>query len=280
MRDLGKNLKDCSINSATLGFQWPVRKTVDAIARTGFGHCAIWRQELEGESINSVAQHIHDAGLKVTGYCRSAYLPADEANSRLAAINVNKRLMDDAKSLGAEYFPLVVGSSRHLAIARGQVAEALPELLEHGKSIDLKLAIEPMHPMYAADRGCINTLSHALDVCDAVEGQTRNPFLGVLLDVYHTWWDPNLVHDIARAGAQKRIFGFHVNDWLNPTTDILSDRGMMGDGVIEIQAIRGMVEAAGFSGPVEVEIFSANNWWKRPVEDTLNVCTERLKNCV
>ncbi len=284
MRDLARNLKICSINTATLGFQKPIRETVDAIAHAGFGHCAPWRNELANESARSVAQHIRDAGLKVTGYCRSYSLPAPDAKKRKAAIEDNKKMMEVAAVLGAEYFPLVVGSlpegSKSMADARKQVMDALPQLLEHAKSIGVKLAMEPMHPMFAADRGCFNTLGHVLDICDAIEGNTRNPFMGALFDVYHTWWDPNLTHELARAGSQNRIFGFHVSDWLNPTPDMLSGRGMMGDGIIDIRGIRGHVEAAGFTGPVEVEIFSEKNWWKNPVEDTLKVCVERLATVV
>jgi sugar phosphate isomerase/epimerase len=156
------------------------------------------------------------------------------------------------------------------------VLDALPDLLTYAKRSGIKLAIEPLHPIYAADRSCILTLAQALDICDAVEGTTREPSLGILLDVYHTWWDPALPHEITRAGAQRRIFAFHVNDWLLETCDPLNDRGMMGDGVIDIRGVRGLTEAAGFSGPVEVEIFSTNDWWKRKPEDTLRIIASRL----
>ena len=280
MRDLGHNLHACSINTATLGFRAPIRTVIDDVARAGFGHIAPWRRELEGQSVAAVSQHIRDAGLEVTGYCRSSYLPAATAQQRRASIEDNKQAIDDAAALGAESFVLVVGSlpegSKNLAEARKQVIDALPELLAHARSVDVKLSLEPMHPVYAADRGCISRLSQALDICDAVEGTTRTPFLGVLIDVYHVWWDPNLMHDIARAGAEHRIFGFHVNDWLATTRDPLNDRGMMGDGVIDIRAIRGHVESAGFSGPVEVEIFSVHNWWNRPAQDILRIAAARL----
>jgi sugar phosphate isomerase/epimerase len=284
MRDLAKNFRVCSINTATFGFQKPIRETVDLIARSGFGHCAPWRNELEGESVRAVAKHIRDSGLRVTGYCRSFYLPASDDRKRKKAIADNKKMMEDAFVLGAEYFPLVAGSlpegSKSLADARKQVMDALPELLQHAKAIGIKIAIEPMHPVFAADRGCFNTLGHVLDICDAIEGQTRTPHLGALFDVYHTWWDPNLHYEIARAGSQNRIFGFHVNDWLNPTKNILSGRGMMGDGVIDIRGIRGIVEGAGYNGPIEVEIFSEDHWWKTPPEETVIMCIERLHTVV
>jgi sugar phosphate isomerase/epimerase len=160
--------------------------------------------------------------------------------------------------------------------ARWPGAQPRGELAEHGRKCGVRIALEPLHPVYAADRSCLSLLSEALDICDAIEGNAADPWLGVLVDVYHTWWDPNLRRDIARAGGSRRIFGFHVCDWLVPTVDVLNDRGMMGDGVIDIPAIREAVEGAGYAGPVEVEIFSSGNWWKRPMAETLKACRARL----
>ncbi len=278
------NLAHCAINTATLGFAASLKEKIDAIANAGYGHISPWRRECEGQNINQLAKQIRDAGLQVPGYYRSTFLPAADETARRAAIDDNKRAMDDAITLGAEYFPLVVGSmpagSKHLNDARKQVINALPELLSHGKRNGIKLAIEPLHPVYAADRSCILTMGQALDICDAVEGNVREPSLGILLDVYHTWWDPNLTHEIARAGSQHRLFAFHVNDWLLATKDPLNDRGMMGDGVIDIRGIRGLVEAAGFTGPVEVEIFSDSDWWTKPMQDVLRITAARLGSVV
>jgi sugar phosphate isomerase/epimerase len=175
---------------------------------------------------------------------------------------------------------MVVGSlpqgSRDLGAARQQVREATAELAEYGRTCGVKLALEPLHPVYAADRSCLTLLSEALDWCDSIEGETLDPFVGVAIDCYHVWWDPNLARDIARAGKARRIFAFHVCDWLVPTLDVLNDRGMMGDGVIDITSIRTRMEEAEYQGPVEVEIFSSENWWKRPAEETLRVCRERM----
>ena len=146
--------------------------------------------------------------------------------------------------------------------------------MAHLKQANMPLAIEPLHPAYAADRACVNTTRQALDICDALD-PARSGALGVALDVYHIWWDPELLPQIARAG-KGRLLAFHVCDWLVPTKDILNDRGMMGDGVIDVPMIRGLVESGGYSGPVEVEIFSAENWWKKPMSETLQVCRERL----
>jgi sugar phosphate isomerase/epimerase len=280
MRDLGAQPEFCAINTATLGFQVPVNEVIEAVARAGFGGIALWRREVEGGDVAALARRIRDAGLQVPGYCRSTYIPAATRDEFDANVEANRRAIDDAAILGAHSFVMVVGSlpkgSKDILAARAQVADASAVLFEYGKAANVRLALEPLHPVYAADRSCLSLLSEALDMCDAIEGPTDDPWLGTLIDVYHTWWDPNLSRDIARAGAAKRIFGFHVCDWLVPTHDALNDRGMMGDGVIDIPAIRGRVETAGYAGLVEAEIFSSANWWKRPMEETLHVCRERF----
>ena len=141
----------------------------------------------------------------------------------------------------------------------------------------MPLAIEPLHPAYAADRACVNTTKQALDICDRLDPQ-RTGMLGVALDVYHIWWDPEVLAQIARAG-RDRLLAFHVCDWLVPTRDILNDRGMMGDGVIDIKGLRAAVEAAGFAGYCEIEIFS-NDWWQRPMDEVLRTCIERHRSVV
>uniref|UniRef100_UPI0037832233 sugar phosphate isomerase/epimerase family protein n=1 Tax=Aestuariivirga sp. TaxID=2650926 RepID=UPI0037832233 len=219
-------------------------------------------------------------GLKVPGYCRSTFIPAADRAGFLANIEANRRAIADAATLGANSFVMVVGGlpagSKDIAAARAQVAEATAVLLEHGKAHGVRIALEPLHPVYAADRSCLSLVSEALAICDAIEGKADDPWLGVCLDVYHIWWDPGRSAAIARAGAERRIFGFHVCDWLVPTEDVLNDRGMMGDGVIDVPQIRGEAEAAGYSGFIEVEIFSARNWWKRPMQETLEICRARL----
>ena len=278
------NFKCCAINTATLGFQCPIEQSIDAIAAAGFGGIAPWRREIEGQNVSAIAKHIRDAGLKVTGYCRSTYLPSLTAAGLQASIASNRRALDDAAVLGANSFVMVVGGlpegSKDLARARTQVAEGVMQLLEHGKKLGVRIALEPLHPVYTAERSCLALLSEALEMCQQIEGSIAEPSLGVCLDVYHVWWDPNLTRDIARAGVEKRIFGFHVCDWLVPTTDVLNDRGMMGDGVIDIPSIRALVEKAGYRGLTEVEIFSAQKWWKRPVAEILKVCAERLATSV
>ena len=276
VRELSHHLNSCSINTATLGFQAPIGPVVEAVAKAGIGMISPWRREIEGHDVKAIARHMRDAGLALSGYCRSTYIPAATKQEFRASIDANKRALDDAVVLGAPALVMVVGSlpagSKSLNAARQQVKEACSELAEYGRGLDVKLALEPLHPVYAADRSCLTLLSEALDWCDEI----ASPWVGVAIDCYHVWWDPNLKRDIARAGRDKRILAFHVCDWLVPTTDILNDRGMMGEGVIDIPAIRATVEASGYDGAVEVEIFSSTNWWKREMHDTLAVCRERL----
>jgi sugar phosphate isomerase/epimerase len=276
VRDLSRHLHDCSINTATLGFKRPIAEIIDAVAVAGFGQIAPWRREVEGHDVKAIGRRIRDAGLKLSGYCRSTYIPALTMAEFRANIEANKRALDDAATLGAPAFVMVVGSlpagSKDLASARNQVKEACAELAAYGASVGVGIALEPLHPVYAADRSCLTLLSEALDWCDVI----ASPFAGVAIDCYHVWWDPNLLEHIARAGRDKRILAFHVCDWLVPTTDVLNDRGMMGDGVIDIPAIRTAVESAGYAGAVEVEIFSSANWWIRDMTEILDVCRKRL----
>ena len=280
VRDLAKHPEFCSVNTATLGFQAPLSQVIEAVAHAGFGGIAPWRREVEGQDVRAIARQIRDAGLRVSGYCRSTYIPATSREEWQSNVRKNRETIADAALLGAATFVMVVGSlptgSRDLNDARTQVKEATAELLPFAKSVGVKLALEPLHPAYAADRSCLTLLSEALDWCDEIEGETADPWLGTCLDVYHTWWDPHVMRDIARAGNAKRIFNYHVCDWLVPTLDVLNDRGMMGDGAIDLIEFRRAVEAAGYNDFVEVEIFSAANWGQKPIAETLHVARQRF----
>jgi sugar phosphate isomerase/epimerase len=277
---LGGRLDLCSINTATLGHQTPIEQTIEAVVRAGFGVIAPWRRELEAQSAQRIGRRIRDAGLKVSGYCRSTYITAPNRAAFAANLDDNRRALDEAAALAASCFVTVVGGlpegSKDLAGARGQMVEGAARLLEHAKAAGVALALEPLHPMYCADRACLSTLEQALDVCEVLDPGGSGA-IGVAVDVYHVWWDPALEAQIARAGKRGRLLAFHVCDWLVPTRDLLLDRGMMGDGVVDIAHIRGLMELAGYAGPVEVEIFSQDNWWKRPPAETLRVCAERLQ---
>ena len=272
--------KDCAINTATLGFQAPIAEVIEVVARHGFAGIAPWRREIEGQDIKVIAKQIRNAGLRVTGYCRSTYIPAESRSVFEANIEDNKRALYDAAEIGAQSLVMVVGTLRDLNSARSQVRDGLGMLFEYAKALNVKLAVEPLHPVYAADRSCITLAEEALDLCAAIEGHSLRPMIGIYIDAYHLWWSVNLKRDIERAGIAKRIFGFHISDWLNPTVDVLNDRGMMGDGVIDLKSIRQMVEDAGYTGLVETEIFSANNWWKKPMDETLRAISERIKTSV
>ena len=164
--------------------------------------------------------------------------------------------------------------SRDLAGAREMVRDGLGLLLEYARSTGMPLAIEPLHPMYAADRACVNTLAQANALCDELSPDGADG-LGVAVDVYHVWWDPQLASEIMRAGERNRLYAYHICDWLVPTRDLLDDRGMMGDGVIDLPLIRRWMEAAGYRGMHEVEIFSSANWWKRDPDEVLATCRQR-----
>ena len=230
-----------------------------------------------GEDVSKVAHQLRDAGLAVSGYCRSTDYPAASPAQAAAAVADNRRALGDAAALGASCFVQVVGGlppgSRDLGGARRQVEDGVAALLEDGRRLGVSIALEPLHPMYAADRSCLSTLAQALDLCDRLDPDKLGG-LGVVLDAYHLWWDPDLMAGIARAGT--RIDALHVSDWLVPTRDLLLDRGMMGDGVIDLPAFRQAAEDAGYGGPVEVEIFSAADWWQRDPDTVLSTCQARL----
>ena len=279
MRDFSGDTALLSLNTATVRAQWTLEQCIDGCARHGIGGIAPWRDKLDECGADRAARLIREAGLRVSGLCRGGMFPAATRAGRQAALDDNRRAVDDAATIGAECLILVVGGlpegSKDIAGARMQVRDGIAALLDHSRAGGVPLAIEPLHPMYAADRACVNTLKQANDLCDAL-----GDGVGVAVDVYHVWWDPGLEAEIARAGAAGRILGFHVCDWLVPTTDLLLDRGMMGDGVIDIPKIRGWVEAAGYDGASEVEIFSQNDWWRRDADEVLATCIERHRTAV
>ncbi len=277
MRDLSADRALLSINTATLRPS-SLEQVIEACARAGITAISPWRDKVQECGLARAAALCRSHGLTVTGLCRGGMFPAADAAGRRAALEDNFRAVDEAAALRAQCLVLVAGGlppgSRDIADARHQVRDAIAALLPHARKAGVRLAIEPLHPMYAADRACVNTLAQALDLCD----ELSDDHIGVAVDVYHVWWDPDLARQIARAG--RRIFAYHVCDWLVPTTDLLLDRGMMGDGVIELRGVRRMVEAAGYDGHCEVEIFSAQNWWKRDPAEVLEVCVRRHQTVV
>ncbi|HKW54500.1 MAG TPA: sugar phosphate isomerase/epimerase family protein [Stellaceae bacterium] len=276
MRDLTRDTRFLSINTATVRAQWDLRQAIDGIARGGICGISPWRDQLQAMGVAQAAQAIRANGLTVTGLCRGGMFTSFDRSGLGRALDDNRRAVDEAAAIGAQCLVLVVGGlapgSRDLIAARAIVRDGIAALLPYARAAQIPLAIEPLHPMYAPDRACINTLSQANDLCDALGGG-----IGVVVDVYHVWWDPELELEIARAGRAGRLLAFHICDWLVPTRDLLNDRGMMGDGVIDLRRLRGWIEAAGYAGFCEVEIFSAENWWKRPPEEVLATCIERYR---
>jgi sugar phosphate isomerase/epimerase len=290
MRDFSQDPRWLSINTATIrksrGADLPLPEIIETCVQRGIRAISPWRDQVAAAGLDTVSKLVRTHGLELSGYCRGGMFPAADAAGLQAARDDNRRAVDEAAELRAACLVLVVGglpgalqghaAHKDLALARTQVRDGIAELLEYAKQARMPLAIEPLHPMYAADRACVNTMEQALDLCDELDPQ-RTGALGVAVDCYHVWWDPKLQQQIARAG-KDRLLAFHVCDWLTPTTDLLNDRGMMGDGVIDIPRIRGWVEAQGFAGYSEVEIFSTNHWWQRPHEEVLDTCIARHKS--
>jgi sugar phosphate isomerase/epimerase len=270
------SVQGLSINLATVSRQFGFAAAVDACLAQGVTAIAPWRDQVEAIGLGEAARIVKANGLRVTGYCRGGMFPAADKTGLAAAIGDNKRAIDEAAALGADCLVMVVGglaeNSKDIAAARAMVADGLAAVLPYARACRVPLAIEPLHPMYAADRACVNTLEQALDLCDALGAG-----VGVAIDVYHTWWDPKIRLQIARAGRKRQILAHHICDWLTPTRDLLLDRGMMGDGVIDLKQFRADIEQAGFHGPQEVEIFSSENWWKRPGEEVIATCIERYR---
>jgi sugar phosphate isomerase/epimerase len=292
MRDFSQDHRWLSINTATVrqqrGADWPLLDILNACAERGIRAVSPWRDQVAAAGLAATARCLREHGLVLSGYCRGGMFTHTDAAGREAARSDNRRALDEACELGAPCLVLVVGGlpgalagravHKDIAAARQQVQEGVATLLADARERGMPLAIEPLHPMYAADRACINTLAQALDLCDALD-PAGSGALGVAVDLYHVWWDPLLAAQIARAGA-ARLLAFHVCDWLTPTTHLLEDRGMMGDGVIDIRAVRALVEAQGYAGYSEVEIFSRANWWQRSGGEVLDTCIERHRHCV
>ncbi|MGA7002878.1 MAG: sugar phosphate isomerase/epimerase family protein [Pseudolabrys sp.] len=287
MRDLSGDHRWLSLNTATVRKQGSLLDIIDACARNGIRAIDPWRDQVAAIGLDRAVRAVKDAQIELSGYCRGGMFPADPAH-RSQARDDNRRAVDEATALGASCLVLVVGGlpqysrpgsapSKNIWGAQAQVEDGIAELLAYARPAKMPLAIEPLHPMFAADRACVNTTRQALDVCDRLD-PARTGALGVAIDVYHVWWDFELMPQIERAG-HDRLLAFHVCDWLVPTTDMLNDRGMMGDGVIDIPRIRAAVEAQKFAGYVEVEIFS-NRWWAMPVDDVIATCVARMKTVV
>jgi sugar phosphate isomerase/epimerase len=260
---------ELSLNTATVRKQWALAQIIDGCTRHGIRGISPWRDQVSALGLKKTRTLIKEHGLTVTGLCRGGFFA--ETNWK----DDNLRAIEEAHVLGAPALILVVGGmppgSNDLSAARRRIQDCIAEILPEARKAGVPLAIEPLHPMQVM-RAAVNTLEQALDMCDAL-GQG----VGVAVDVYHVWWDPKLQSQLMRA--RGRILGYHICDWLPATRDLFNDRGMMGDGVIDLPLVRSWVEAAGYQGFQEVEIFSELDWWKRDADEVLRTCKERVTRC-
>ncbi len=284
MRDFSQDLSALALNTATLGHNldghgagWEPERVIDACAERGFGGIVFWRRELAGRALE-IGKRVRDSGMQVAGLCRTPFLTGSLAlRDHSALMSDLYAAIEEAASLGAPVLTVVTGGvepgTRGLSPSLDLVADRMAEALDWAAQCQVKLALEPLHPVYAGDRSCLVSVQDAVDLCERIDSEQ----IGIAIDVYHVWWDNSLRARLARAGA-SRILGFHLCDWLADTRDVLLDRGMMGDGVADIKLLRQWVEEAGYNGLCEVEIFSANHWWTRPPGDVLDICGQRFQS--
>jgi sugar phosphate isomerase/epimerase len=265
LADLSRiSLNQISING------WTLPEAVEGCARHGIGWIGLWRDKVADCGLERSARLVRDAGIRVSSLLRGGFFPAAGEEALRARRDDNRRAVDEAAILGTEILVLVCGPAvdRDLEAAREQVAEGIAELAPYAAESGVTLGIEPLHPMFAGDRSVIVTLAEASSIAERFPaGQ-----VGVIVDAYHVWWDPDLRAQVQRAAG--RILGYHVSDWLVPPPDPLLGRGMMGDGVIDLRLLRGLVEATGYQGPIEVEIFN-RKIWDAPGDEVLALIKER-----
>ena len=268
-----------SINQVTFREQWSLAEAIEGYARHGVHGIAVWRDKLAELGLAEGARMLRRHDMTVTGLCIGGLLTPDDRAVVRARLDDNRRAIEEAAEIGARCIVFVAGGledgTKDIAGARARCLDGLEALLPEARAAGVTLALEPLHPMVCAARSVLVTLAEANEWCDSLGAGSE---LGIAVDVYHLWWNPNLAAEIARAGS--RIVAFHVNDWLADTQDLRLDRGMMGDGVIDIPAIRAMVEAAGYRGHREVEIFSARNWWRRDPDEVVEVIKQRYQSAV
>ncbi|WEO97293.1 sugar phosphate isomerase/epimerase family protein [Streptomyces sp. FXJ1.172] len=269
------DLSRFSINQMTVK-QLSLPELADACGRLGVGHVGLWREPVREYGLEATAKLIRGAGLTVTTLCRGGFLTAIDPGARAVALADNRRAVEEAATLGTDTLVLVSGGlppgSKDLRAARERVADALAELAPYAGENGVRLAIEPLHPMYASDRCVVSTLAQALDLAERFPA----PQVGVTVDTYHIWWDDQAPAQIARAGAGGRIHTFQLADWTTPLPEgVLNGRGQIGDGAIDMREWRGHVEAAGYTGPIEVELFN-EELWARDGREVLAQTVERF----
>lgn len=239
---------------------WKIEEAARNFSEAGVKGITVWRDALEGRNIRQTGKMLREHDLSIVSLCRGGFFPNKEAGKRKLAIDDNRKAIEEAAELGTSLLVLVCGAepAQSLEESRKQIQEGIAGIIPDAAAAGVKLAIEPLHPMYADTRSAINTLAQANDMAEML----NSPWVGIAVDVYHLWWDPFLEREIKRCGQNNNLLAFHICDWKLPTTDMLLDRGLMGEGCIPVKQIRSWVEAAGFGGFNEVEIFS-NTYWKQ-----------------
>jgi sugar phosphate isomerase/epimerase len=256
---------------------WSIETSASKYEAAGVKGITVWRETLVGRNITATGRMLRDRGLSVVSLCRGGFFPALDLPGRRKAIDENRKAIEEANSLGAPLIVLVCGSipGQPLPESRKQIADGIAALLPDCQASGIKLAIEPLHPMYADSRSAINTLGQANDLVESL----GSLHVGVAVDVYHLWWDPMLEKEIARSGKLGALLAYHVCDWRTPTVDMLNDRGIMGEGSIPLRQIRAWMESAGFLGFNEVEIFS-NRLWRHSQDQILADIVQSYRNHV
>lgn len=258
-----KSLDKLAIHSITT-LAWDLETIAKKFPAAGVQGVTVWRQALKDRDPRTSGAMLRDAGLSLVSYCRGGFFPGINEKERLAAIDDNKRCLEEAAALGAPLVVLVCGAvpGMPLTEARKQITEGIAACVETAEATGVKLSIEPLHPMYAGDRSAVNTMAQAREICESIGSK----MVGIAMDCYHVWWDPFLNEEVEKAAAGGWLDAFHICDWKCPTEDMLNDRGLMGEGCIPIKEIREKVESCGFDGFHEVEIFSDRYWAMDPDE--------------
>ncbi|MEP7319392.1 MAG: sugar phosphate isomerase/epimerase family protein [Panacibacter sp.] len=238
---------------------WKIEEAAKHFADAGVKGITVWRDALDGRNIKATGNMLRNHDLNIVSLCRGGFFPSKDIHKRKLAIDDNRKAIEEAEALGTPMIVLVCGADplQSLEESRKQIHDGIAAILPDAQAAGIKLAIEPLHPMYADTRSAINTLCQANDMAEIF----NSPFVGVAVDVYHVWWDATLQQEIERCGKNNNLFAFHICDWKSPTTDLLNDRGLMGEGCIPVKQIAEWVDATGFQGFREVEIFS-NTYWK------------------
>ncbi|MCK5208493.1 MAG: sugar phosphate isomerase/epimerase [Cyclobacteriaceae bacterium] len=237
---------------------WQIEQSAEQFGKAGVGGISVWRDTLEGRNIAKTGDILRASGLEIISLVRGGFFPSIDSIKRKEALNDNRLAIDEAEALGCPMVVLVCGAEPRISLekSRDQIKEGIEAILPYAENASVKLAIEPLHPMYADTRSGVNTMEQANDMVEYF----NSDYVGVAVDVYHLWWDPHLEQEIYRCGKNENLFAFHICDWISPTVDMLNDRGLMGDGCIDVKQIRGWVEKTGFDGFNEVEIFSNKHW--------------------